>query len=558
MALRRNDFIQREGLHTMSIDTRADGPGASQFLERARTNQARLVGALQPHYDFVVCGAGSSGSVVARRLAENPDVSVLLVEAGGDDNVPSVTQPGQWVTNIGTERDWGFQSQPNFRVNDRSIPFSMGKVLGGGSSINLMVWARGHRNDWDLFAAEAADPAWNYDSVLATYRSIEDWHGAADPAYRGTGGPVFVQPAPSPNPLAPATVEGACSVGIPTFESPNGAMMETAGGAALADLRIRHGRRESVFRSYVFPHLDRPNLTVLTMAHVNRIAFEGRRASGVEVVHQGITRHIGARHEVVLSLGAIHTPKVLMLSGIGDEEELKQHGIPVLQHLPGVGRNFQDHVAFDCVWEYRVGLPPRNGMSEATMFWNSQGHQDSPDMFACQGEIPHCSPENAARYGLPDAGWSLRGTLTQPKSRGSLHLTGPSPDHPIRIDANTFSEPDDVRSAIACVERCREIGNSAPLRPFVKREVMPGNATGHELETFVRNAATSFWHQTGTAKMGQDTMSVVNGALEVYGIEKLRIADGSIMPRITTGNTMAPCVIIGERAAEFITAEHSL
>jgi choline dehydrogenase len=421
-----------------------------------------------------------------------------------------------------------------------------------------MVWARGHRSDWDLFAAEAGDPVWNYESVLATYRRIEDWHGAVDTCHRGTGGPVFVQPAQSPNPLAPATVDGARSVGIPTFENPNGAMMETPGGAAITDVRIREGKRESVFRSYVFPYLDQPNLTVLTGAHVNRITFEGRQTSGVEVVHQGITRHFGATFEVVLSLGAINTPKVLMLSGIGDEEELKQHGIPVLQHLPGVGRNFQDHVAFDCVWEYQVGLPPRNGMSEATMFWNSQGSHQAPDMFACQGEIPHCSPENAARYGLPDAGWSLRGTLAQPKSRGSLHLTGPDPDHPIRIDANTFSDPDDVKAAITCVERCREIGNSAPLRPFVKREVMPGNATGSELETFVRNAATSFWHQTGTAKMGQDTMSVVNGALEVYGIEKLRIADGSIMPRITTGNTMAPCVIIGERAAEFMIAEHWL
>ena len=192
------------------------------------------------------------------------------------------------------------------------------------------------------------------------------------------------------------------------------------------------------------------------------------------------------------------------------------------------------------------------------MFWNSQGHQDSPDMFACQGEIPHCSPENAARFGLPDAGWSLRGhahAAEEPRQPAS-HRT--KPERPIRIDANTFSDPDDVKSAIACVERCREIGNSTPLRPFVKREVMPGNATGSELETFVRNGATSFWHQTGTAKMGQDTMSVVNGALEVYGVERLRIADGSIMPRITTGNTMAPCVIIGERAAEFVTGEHRL
>ena len=434
----------------------------------------------------------------------------------------------------------------------------MGKVLGGGSSINLMVWARGHRSDWDLFAAEAGDPAWNYDSVLATYRRIEDWHGAPDPAYRGTGGPVFVQPAPSPNPLAPATVDGARSVGIPTFENPNGSMMETASGAALTDLRIRDGRRESVFRSYVFPYLDRPNLTVLTGAHVNRITFEGRRASGVDIVHHGITRHIGATVEVVLSLGAItHAEGADALrhrrrSGAEAPRNSSAATSPGRRpELPGP-RRVRLRLGI------RVGLPPRNGMSEATMFWNSQGSQQAPDMFACQAEVPIATPENAARYGLPDAGWSLRGTLAQPKSRGSLHLTGSDPARPIRIDANTFSDPDDVKAAIACVERCREIGNSAPLRPFVKREVMPGNATGHELETFVRNAATSFWHQTGTAKMGRDAMSVVNGALEIYGVEKLRIADGSIMPRITTGNTMAPCVIIGERAAEFIVGAHGL
>jgi choline dehydrogenase len=532
----------------MSIITPSTGSDAS-FVVRA----------LQPRYDFVVCGAGSSGSVVARRLAENPDVSVLLLEAGGDDDVPSVMQPDQWPTNIGSERDWSFHGEPNPNVHGRSIPFSMGKVLGGGSSINLMVWARGHRSDWDLFAAESGDAAWNYESVLATYLRIEDWHGAADPFHRGIGGPVFVQPAPSPNPLAPATVDGARSVGIPTFENPNGRMMETVSGASITDVRIRDdGRRESVFRSYVLPHLDQPNLTVLTGAHVNRITFEGKRASGVEIVHRGVARRIGATFEVVLSLGAIHTPKVLMLSGIGDETELGRHGIPLLQHLPGVGRNFQDHVAFDCVWEYQVGLPPRNGMSECTMFWNAEGRLDAPDMFACQAEVPISTPENAARFGLPDAGWILRGALAQPKSRGRLRLTGSDPGRPIRIDANTLSDPDDVKSALACVERCREIGNSAPLRPFVKREVMPGNATGRELEDFVRNAATSFWHETGTAKMGRDPMSVVNGALEVYGVEKLRIADGSVMPRITTGNTMAPCVIIGERAAEFIAGEYRL
>jgi choline dehydrogenase len=531
---------------------------APDFAERVRLNQRQLRADLKPQYDFIVCGSGSSGSVVARRLAENPDVSVLLLEAGGDDEVPSVMEANQWPMNLGSERDWSFQGQPNRRVNGRSIPFSMGKVLGGGSSINVMVWARGHKNDWDFFACEAGDPSWSYDSVLDIYRRIEDWHGAPDPKYRGTGGPVFIEPAPDPNPLAPATVEGAHSVGIPTFENPNGRMMEGDGGASITDVRARHGKRQSVFRSYTFPYMDRSNLTVLTGALVTRLTFEGKRATGVKIFYQGKTHRIAAGLEVVLSLGAIHTPKVLMQSGIGDEAELRRLGIPVLQHLPGVGQNFQDHVAFDCVWEYREALPPRNNMSEAIFFWKSKSGLSSPDLFACQAEVPKSTMENAARFGLPAAGWTLFGAVAHPISRGHLRLTGANPLDPIQIEANTLCHPDDLKAAIACVELCREIGNSAALRPFVKREVMPGNLKGAELENFVRDAATSFRHETCTAKMGRDAMSVVDGHLKVHGIENLRIADGSIMPRVTTGNTMAPGVVIGERAAEILKAKHKL
>jgi choline dehydrogenase-like flavoprotein len=192
---------------------------ASGLAERVRVNQQKLLSDLKSQYDFIICGSGSSGSVVARRLAENPDASVLLLEAGGNDEVPEVMEIGNWPMNLGSERDWNFQSQPSPHINGRSIPFSMGKVLGGGSSINAMVWACGHKNDWDFFASEAGDPAWNYESVLNIYRRIEDWHGSPDPKYRGTGGPVFVQPAPDPNPIAPAMLEGARSVGIPIFES---------------------------------------------------------------------------------------------------------------------------------------------------------------------------------------------------------------------------------------------------------------------------------------------------------------------------------------------------
>jgi choline dehydrogenase len=222
------------------------------FPQRIRVNQERLRSNLKPQYDFIVCGSGSSGSVVARRLAENPDVSVLLLEAGGDDDVPSVTESLRWHENLGTERDWGFKGQPNPHLNGRAIPLPMGKVLGGGSSINVMAWARGHKHDWDFFAAESGDTAWSYGSVLNIYRRIEDWHGVPDPHYRGTGGPVFVQPAQDPNPIAPAMVEGARSVGIPTFEHHNGRMMEGDGGASVIELIVRDGKRQSVFRESCF------------------------------------------------------------------------------------------------------------------------------------------------------------------------------------------------------------------------------------------------------------------------------------------------------------------
>ena len=529
---------------------------AAAFAERVRANQLRLTAELKPHYDFIVCGSGSSGSVVARRLAENAKVSVLLLEAGGSDDVPSVMEAGQWSLNLGSERDWAFVGQPNPHLNGRSIPLNMGKVLGGGSSINVMAWVRGHKNDWDFFAAEARDAAWSYQSVLNIYRRIEDWHGAPDPKYRGTGGPVFVQPAPDPNPVAPAMVEGARSVGIPSFQSHNGVMMEGQGGASIMDLRVRDGRRQSVFRSYVFPYMDRPNLTVLCHALVTRLVMSGKQASGVEILHDGKVRRIAAGLEVVLSLGAIHTPKVLMLSGIGDQAELQRLRIPCVQHLAGVGRNFQDHVGFGCIWEYPQPLPPRNNMGGATFFWKSGPGLDTPDLQTCQGDAPMCSAETAAQFSPPAGSWTLFAGLVRPKSRGRLRLTGANHGDPIEIEANTLAHPDDMKAAIACVELCREIGNSAPLSPFVKREVMPGNLKGAALENFIRDAASSYWHQTCTAKMGHDAMSVVDGSLKVHGIDHLRIADGSIMPRVTTGNTMAPCVIIGERVAEMLKIAH--
>jgi len=223
-----------------------------------------------------------------------------------------------------------------------------------------------------------------------------------------------------------------------------------------------------------------------------------------------------------------------------------------------VGQNFQDHFGIGCVWEYQQPLAPRNNGGEATFFWKSNPSLDTPDLQTCQGELPFSTAETTAKFNPPAASWTLFGGVVRPKSRGQIRLTGPNPDDPVQIEANTLSHPDDLKAAIACVEVCREIGNSTPLRPFTKREVMPGNLRGAALEDFVRDATATYFHQTCTAKMGRDSMSVVDAQLKVYGIENLCIADGSIMSRVTTGNTMAPCIIIGERAAEALRNKHRL
>lgn len=445
----------------------------AEFAREVEENQLRLRGSLRATYNFIVCGSCSSGAVVARRLAENPDVSVLLIEAGGSASAPEVEMAAAWPLNLGSACDWGFTALPNPHLNGRAIPMSMGKVLGGGSSINVMLWARGHKSAWDYFAAEAGDPTWSYDSVLAIYREIENWRGKPDSARRGHDGLLCITPPIEPNPVAVAMLTAAAELGIPVFDDQNGSMMEGPGGASYMNLRIRDGRRQSIFRSYTFPLMNQPNLTVLPGTLVTRVLIERGAAIGVECLLDGRSHRFHASQEVILSLGAINTPKVLMQSGVGDAETLASHDIPLIQHLPGVGTNFQDHIMVSsCIWEYPDPVPPHGNGGEVTIFAKSAPDLDSPDIQLLQIQFPVATPELARRHSVPAGSWGIFPALLRPHSVGRLRLTGAKPEDPILIDSQILSDSADLTALRRCVELAREVGNAQALRGFVKQEVM--------------------------------------------------------------------------------------
>ena len=537
----------------MNQETTTNGDCA--FAESVVENQRQLASALKPHYDFIVCGAGSSGSVVAGQLAANPDVSVLLLEAGGSDDLETVMNPNQWPANLGSGLDWNFVAEPNPHLNGRAIPYSMGKVLGGGGSINVCTWSRGHKADWDYFAEAASDPGWNYKSVLDLYQRIENYGGSS--GHNGSRSRMWVQPAQNPHPFYTAVLESMSAQGICRFDRLSGELWEAPHGCAYVDEIVHDGRRQSPFRSYVYPKMGQPNLTVLTNTVVTRILLEGQRATGIEFIRNGRVAHVHASLETILSLGAVHTPKILMQSGIGDEAKLKPFDIPIRKHLPGVGRHLHDHVSISCAWEASDVDMPTAPRGQAVCFWKTDPALELPNALAFAAPIIPVTGENSAKFHLPALGWSLvAGMATE--GRGELFLTGRSPSDPVRIETNFMAERKDLQTALEVIAMCRHIGNGEALRPFVKREVLPGDLQTAEMEQFIRDGIVTFWHQSGGTRMGSDSMSVVDGQLRVRGIEGIRVADASIMPRVTVGNTMAPCVVIGERASNLLKAQHGV
>src|SRR6266478_2052036 len=452
----RSTFVDRAA--DLGLPPSVVAEAADKFLAIA-ANQAARRGALRSRYDYIVIGSGASGSVVARRLAENRDTQVLLLEAGGEDLKPGILITETWFFNQGGKFDWNFGAERSPSVNNRSIAQAMGKAIGGGTSINGMVWARGHKNDFDHWAKSVGDEAWGYRHVLDIYRRIEDWHGAPDPERRGGGGEVFVQSAPNPSPIAPAFLKAAESLDIPTFADQNGVMQEGPGGGAITNVRIRAGRRLNVPSSYLYPVMDQPNLTLLTGAYVNRLTLEGGIVTGVEFEWQGKIRAIKSSSEVVLSAGAIQTPKLLMLSGIGDRAQLGRFGISTVSHLPGVGQNLQDHpIIGGGLWKAPGPIPVRNNAAEANLFTKSRPELDTPDLHIWHVEAPYLS-EVTGRHAAENV-WSISPALVRPESRGFLRLKSADPHEAPEIHANMLSDPRDLAALRRGMEIARDLGNS--------------------------------------------------------------------------------------------------
>ncbi len=532
--------------------------------------------------DFVIVGAGSAGCVLANRLSADPDNKVILIEAGGQDRHPFMKLPFTFMQLQFVKRlSWGYWSEPEEALGGRKLWLPRGKCLGGTSSINGMVYSRGHPGDYDEWAELGAD-GWSWDEVLPYFRRSENsWRGESE--YHGAEGPLTVSPIDTTGPLTDATNEAARKLGYKVIDDQHGA--ETGEGFAPPEVTVENGRRASTASQYLRPVMDRKNLQVITGGLVSRVIVENGRAVGVEIADGKERKVIRAEREVILSAGTYNSAKILMLSGIGPADELRGLGIDMVADLPGVGRNLQEHpltgigyelkqpigfesnLRFDrlatTITKFALGINSTSAQLPVTSFAfiRTKDGLDRPDIKA------NIYPTRLdARVWFPfirkGAGHAMStfAVLLRPKSRGSMHLRSADPAEAPRIHINMFKDTRDLETMRDAVRKMREFYATEPLASLRGEELMPGKnvQTDEEIDAFHRKTCVLAHHASSTCTMGNGPDAVVDPQLRVFGVEGLRVADASIMPRVIGGNTNAPVIMIGEKAADLILGNKAL